>query len=318
MKKLFFPCTATTVEALTGAFDFLWPTAAAIWNLRWQVRGLVDASPKIEDETLLGRFVNGSGIHGVNLKRSCLDQTWEQQQEKLAEFLLISSIAFYEGWCEQVLHSLGSATDKNLKALQYPTKIDVTGTPTKGVTLVIQSLTASDSPMLTELLHPNLIRHPKHSLKHLENYLLCFRFFKEIRNCLIHNGGCADQKCVDAHVAFLPVATASALGVKECPNHIAPTLDQNVKLSLRGVVGLTDIIRRLVVTLDSELARSSKAEAVFIERWRLVHGGTPVKLPKESTKRRNKMMECVKALGWHPVVAATRLDGFLRTHNLAN
>jgi hypothetical protein len=317
MRRLFFPCTVSTAASLTEVFDFVWPTAAAIWNLRWQVRGLIDAAPNIDQETLLGRFVNGSGIYGVNLRRACVERTWEQHQQRLAETLLTSAFALFESWCEQVLDILHLSTHKNVKALQFPTQTDGAGVPTAGVGAVLSKAHFAQSQMIVTSIYPELVRHPKHSLLQIESHLLCYRFFKEIRNCLMHNGGIADQKCVDAYAAFASVATAAVLGVKECPQHVPPTLSSPVALSLRGVVGMTEIILRVLVTLDSELAKNERAESVFLSSWHRVHGTKPKSvLPANIEQKRRRLRHLVRKLGLYSSNNIAALESFLRARHL--
>ena len=46
------------------------------------------------------------------------------------------------------------------------------------------------------------------------NLILCYRYFKEIRNAQVHSGGIANQTAVDAYNAFLPVSGKAGLGRK--------------------------------------------------------------------------------------------------------
>jgi hypothetical protein len=38
---LFFRSSRAAYQQVAELFDFVWPTAAALWNLRWQVRDLL-------------------------------------------------------------------------------------------------------------------------------------------------------------------------------------------------------------------------------------------------------------------------------------
>src|SRR3990172_7350655 len=103
---LFFDQSKAAFAQITDLFDFVWPTAASMWKLRWQVAGYFAARPNATVEDLEGRFVSGSGIHGANLKRACVDQTWTRQQERFAKFLLIDTCATYEAWISGTLEAL--------------------------------------------------------------------------------------------------------------------------------------------------------------------------------------------------------------------
>jgi len=64
-EKLLLLTSKQVARRLTEVFDFVWPTATAIWNLRWQVAGYVSASPAATESKLAGRFVAGSGTCGT-------------------------------------------------------------------------------------------------------------------------------------------------------------------------------------------------------------------------------------------------------------
>ena len=98
--------------------------------------------------------------------------------------------------------------------------------------------------------------------------LTCYRFFKELRNCDMHRGGIADQRLMDAYTLFTTVSTPAGLGVAEVPAHIVPVLDAPARISLRGVVGFTGMLFKIIATLDAELSRSKLAEKPFIEKWK--------------------------------------------------
>ena len=151
------------------------------------------------------------------------------------------------------------------KQLHFPTGIDH-GKKT-GVWAAIDALTTDESPILKVSFYPALLTHGKNSRHQLDNLLRAYRFFKECRNCMMHNGNLADPKAYDAYQDFAQIATKVDLELKEVPQHSPVLLGQPVKISLRGVVGLCDIIMRIVATLDAELARSKQAEREFLRRW---------------------------------------------------
>jgi hypothetical protein len=75
--RLFYRASEGASDQVTALFRFVWPTAAALWNLRWQVQGFVGVRSSAPAEELQHRFVLGSGLLGVDLKTACLEHTWE-------------------------------------------------------------------------------------------------------------------------------------------------------------------------------------------------------------------------------------------------
>jgi hypothetical protein len=311
----FFANTRSTINSLTSIFDFIWPTAAAMWNLRWQVKGFLEICPNTDELTLAGRFVAGSGVNGTNLRRTCIEQTWVQQQERFAELLLTSLFALYESWCERSVEMLHCTSSEAAKRLQFPTGQDPTGKNTKGVGEVLDRLAASDSQMMIQLIYPKLVSHPKFSLPYLDKYLVCYRYFKEVRNCLIHKGGIADQKCVDAYSEFAKIPNAAAIGLKEFPHHSAAQLDQPITVSLRGVVGFSDILLRLIITLDAVFAKHHQAEKLVLEKWKESHFERYV-LPANPTARAARLQQLIGKLDWKATRDTQALESLLKKHSL--
>ena len=87
----------------------------------------------------------------------------------------------------------------------------------------------------------------------------------------MHGSGIADQRLVDAHATFIPVATPGALGVRRYIYISAPILNAPIQLSLRGVVGFSHIVLKIIATLDAELSRSKDAEKPMAAKWALQH-----------------------------------------------
>src|SRR4051794_12318185 len=82
--RFFFGSSATFQRQLRALYDLINPSLAAMWNLRWQVRGYVDQRPDATNDELHGRFVAGSGIGSANLRRQCVESTWEEQADEPA------------------------------------------------------------------------------------------------------------------------------------------------------------------------------------------------------------------------------------------
>ncbi len=267
MAIYFFEATANAQKQITQLYDFVWPTATGMWNLRWQVAGYVQSVPGATVEQLRSRFSEGADINGANLRRACIEHTWNQQRETFAVMLLTNIFAVYEGWIEHVLDDLGKNTRILLKALQFPED------PVKktGVRSAIAEINLNQSNTLTNNFYAALCSGPNYAVANLDAMMLCYRFFKEMRNCQMHGGGVADQKLVDAYNNFLPCATAAVLGVGEVPKHAPVVLGDNVNLNLRGVVGFSHIVLKMMATLDAEISKSQAAEKPFIKRWKRKH-----------------------------------------------
>lgn len=288
MAIYFFGATASAHNQFTQMYDFVWPTATAMWNLRWQVAGYVQAVPDATVPQLRARFSEGADIDGANLRRACIEHSWEKQKESFAQILLTSTIAIYEGWIDEVIDGLGKTT-RMKDWLQFP---DDTAKST-GVNFAIADITAVESAPLKNNFYAALCAGNHCDKINLNSMMLCYRFFKEMRNCQMHGGGVIELRLVDAYNNFLPVANPAALGVGEVPKHSPAVLGGNVNLSLRGVVGFSHIVLKIMATLDSELSRADCAEKTFIKRWKQTHR-LRLTMPADAERRKRKIDRLVR------------------------
>ena len=312
-EKLFLLTSKSAAARLTSAFDFVWPTAAAIWNLRWQVAGYLGVNTTASQAEVSARFISGSGIRGANLRRACIDTSWEDQKQEFSRFLLVEFCALYETWCEGALAELGLSSIDS-KSLQFPTK-HIAGIPKKGIGHALARINATPSPVLTAALYPLLCGNRKYSKAYLENLLICYRYFKELRNALVHAGGTTSSVFISAQTAYTNL-TPTGLGVTEVPEYITHAPGDSAKVSLRGVTGFGEIVLRLICTLDAELVQTSGAEQAFVKRWKAKHGNGAVAIPSNSPRRQDRIRRLIRQLDLPLPNATTQLDSWLRAGGL--
>ena len=314
---LFFQSSRDTFNQVTSLFDFLWPTAAAMWNLRWQVNGYLEVRPDATVQELNNRFIAGSGIHGANLKRACVDLSWEQQQLEFAKFLLINLFSLHESYLKRILSDLDITRNNLEKRLQFPTSVDARGNK-QGIWGAIDEITADESQMLKGGFYQRLVSHKKNAKAKIDNLLKCYRYFKECRNSLAHNGGVANRRAEEAYTEFSTVATAATLGVKEVPLH-QPTIEGNpVHLNIRGVVGFCDIILKIIVTLDAEFSRSLAAEVIFENYWLNNHQRKYTLKTKDEQSKHNQIKFLINRVGLPQPENPEVFEIFLRRRRLVN
>src|SRR5208282_708264 len=205
-------------EQITRLSDFISPTIVAMWNLRWQVQGFLKVRPGTTQDELVQRFASGSTMKGYEIKRACVDNTWEEQQERFSVILLTNTIAIFEEFLDGLvgLTLSGDAKLRAIKALQFP--VASSGRNYLGG----YNALGSSVPELVDAFKSGTSLGRWYSGAKIQNLLLCYRFFKVIRNSWIHNGGRATTELMAAYTAFLPVATTAHLGVKEVPAHAVP------------------------------------------------------------------------------------------------
>jgi hypothetical protein len=314
---LFFRTSRSAYRQVTELFDFVTPTAAALWNLRWQVVGFCSHYPAASVQVLDDRFVSGSGLHGANLKRACIDTNWEYQQQQFAKFLLISLFSIYEGWLADVLRIVApAARQRELdKRCQFPDSAARSG---NGVTAAAAEIKLNSSQMLVGAFYVALQTQKKNALPKLGELLTCYRAFKESRNSFAHQNGLATQTAVQAYQSYAALS-ASDLGVGEKPILLPVLLNGPIVLSLRGVIGFSDIVLRIIATLDAEFSCSHLAEREFRDQWverHSVNGKIPrLMLRSAGANRREKQLaRMVRKLDLPRPSQTSRIDSFLKQY----
>ncbi|MGM4889909.1 hypothetical protein [Tardiphaga sp. 11_C7_N12_6] len=255
-RYIFKPAYDAHIE-ITRIFDFIQPTMIALWNLRWQVTGFFDAVPTATSDDLAMRFALGSEMRGGELKRACIDTPWEQQKSDFAEFVLITIIAAFEEYVEKIAHLASPSDPRKLrKSLQFPS-----ANKSSNVAKLVKP-----SAALTGVFLASCRKNAKSSEASLNNLLVCYRFFKEMRNKLAHNGGRADIETVNSYNEFKIIGTTADLGLPEVPLHHPVAVGDKIALELRGVIGLSDVILRIITTYDTILSESMLAEQAILGR----------------------------------------------------
>jgi hypothetical protein len=103
----------------------------------------------------------------------------------------------------------------------------------------------------------------------------------------MHGGGIATSVTVDAYTNFLPVSDRHSLGMRSNIEIFPVVEGQRVTLSLRGVVGFSDVLIRLMHSIDAELMRGESAEATL--KRRLMNRSYPKMLSSDLRRRHGQI-----------------------------
>lgn len=303
MKDVFFSATQKALANITSTYDTVWPTAVGLWNLRCMVNGVKSEYPLITEAQLAAKFSLGSGIHGVNYKRAFIEHSWEEQQSDFAWILLNSTIPIYEGWLEELKNNI--FLDLKVKDMQFPVSVQTE----------VSRLTSNCSNVLKNSFYTTYLGKRDRCYSQIDALMHCYRIFKEARNCYMHNGVKANSNLVTAYSDFLPYATTTDLGVSEVPEFFAPTLNETVKISLRGVVGFSYILIKIIVSLDTELLCALPAEEEFLARYRNKHKILRT-LKSDKVGARAQVKQYVQHCGFPIPQNVDDMIDFLLRHNL--
>jgi hypothetical protein len=195
---------------------------------------------------------------------------------------LTNAFAVYEQWADELMLALGEPANSG-KKLQFPDRPWRSGAESS-----IVALTANESATNKSAFYPVLCSSTKYDFVRLPNLLACYRYFKELRNAEVHAGGVANAHLVEVFADFQPVSTKADLGLNGDLIYEPAVLGQVTLLHLRGVVGFTDVLLRLMITFDAELSRFDKAEAVLKTALRAATSGASL-MPGNPTLRNNRI-----------------------------
>jgi hypothetical protein len=300
VQKYFFDQTNAMHDEIVALHDFVLPTATAIWQFRKVIERAVKRNPSVTVAELSKRYNKAPETRGTtNLKITFLGHTWDSQRQRLAETALIGIIALYEIWCEEIC-ALFAKPEMAIK-MQFPTN----ATGTAGVRFAISELSNPPSAIMAQSIYVGLCTAKKYDLAHIDNLLKCFRYFKELRNTLMHRGRKCDGKLYGAQSELLPVATSAQLGMKFVPTHTPYQQGDPVSISMHGVLGFTDVILRMITTIDAELSKTQIGETHLVSR---------LKSGRTSAMHEKKLLTQCGSFGWQGIVVTPALRSFLQNN----
>lgn len=276
VQRFYFEESNNLQNEIIALHDFVLPMSTAMWQFGNTIKQELQSASPPNAAQLAKKYNTAPKTRGTtDLIHPFNTISWDAQLQRIAEISLVNVIAIFEVWCEEICTKLGRP-DLAIR-LQFPTN----ASKTKGVGSAIAEITVSESNALKDSIYAALINSKKYSFSTLDNLLKSFRYFKELRNSFMHRGRLCDGKLYGAQSDFLPVANAPLLGMDFVPEHSVFQIGDSIELSLHGVLGFTDVILRIVTTVDAELSRSVLAEPEIINRIKAVKK-TPVK--RESLK----------------------------------
>jgi len=217
---------------------------------------------------LIGGFPHLEGIQRGFSPDRLIEGDGEGQRQALNQLLLYEVCAAFERWTAEmaVLMVLPESTLRDLKknfrgrkvesALQFPESAAVI------LSGLVKVAPKDQPPGLKPLLkifkksiarakggqaarYPIPVRFRLLLLGHLQIY----RAHKELRNCLVHSDLKVSKSFAEAR-AVLDEIRPSDMGLKELPRLVPMKEGDSATVSLRGVFGLMQIVRRVALIFD--------------------------------------------------------------------
>lgn len=266
--KHFFTPSKLLYAQITDLFDEVWPTVTAMKNLRWQVKGYHEQYDVPQNDQLTRKFVEPNDkTNRSNLYRAFIIESWEDTEYRICRNLLINIFALYEAWADDMAKILGVPQKGDM--LQFPTS-----NINRNYLTLLTQLQASPNPIVRDSWYSKYkSTNSQYNYALLDNWLTEYRYFKECRNCIVHSAGIANQRVLDAYNRISGFTTAD-LDVSEVPETYTPIVGKRIKLTLRGVVGFSQIILKLVSTFDVEFIKCQGADKYLIDSLKVLFPNT--------------------------------------------
>ena len=262
MERVFFQAKRDALENITELYNFFHSLTVSFLFTRKEINRLNADSVATSDADFKNVIDPNTEVHGVGYRKAFIDTPWEEQEQQLAWILLNNLFAIHEGWASMLYnerfrpyHYQEKTFEKALEYTELSSKFN------KYFCSRTNRSTLMENTFFDVYKNSSGLDFGK-----LDNYMLMYRFFKEARNCYMHGNKIASQKVINAYNSYAPISTLSDLDTNEVPIVNPPILRQPIQLNLRGIIGFSQFLRRILIISDINLIKAEAAEAELIQR----------------------------------------------------
>ncbi len=187
--------------------------------------------------------------------------TPHQLKSFFCKILLVNACAIYEGWLDDFSHRFKLGNKFKIQ-LQYPDTIvdEIEDVKSK------KAFTDDLAKEAFGSLYMQYLKSKRINKNLLRNRIICYRYFKESRNCYIHGDGRVNEKLIQAQSHYLRL-TEEDIGFEKLPEIRCCHLGDEVEITSHGVRGLLGVIQSIILTCDCEFVNTRMGEAQFLKRW---------------------------------------------------
>lgn len=269
MARVFFKATEDALNNITKQFDLVHPLRTSMQYTRNVMTKMAAENPNADDNYYKAVFDPDNRVHGTGYRDAFLSTPWDEQEEQLAWLLLNNLFAIHEGWVDSIFRE--RFKDKGYNDRKFIDRLQ-TAWEKDHFTLLSEKFTSyyvtpsKRSQVLTDAFYNTYKNASGLDFSKIDNYMLMYRYFKAARNSFMHGNCIASQWLVDRYAEYSAIATKNDLDVSEVPMIIPPVKDQKVRLNIRGVIGFSDFMQRILIISDITLLQTKAAEDEFIAR----------------------------------------------------
>ena len=301
-RSFFFVCTDDARVRMSELYDFVWPSVTALVFARskaWRYRKLEKEDRRHaltkafqSDHVLQTQYRSIPGLRRASLGKTFIDMAWPELEQVFARVVLINVFAIYEGWLDDLmdeLHPNRSPNHQWSKKFITACQFHYRNSRHEDWAWAMAELNQQRSPSLEACFGAALRRSRWYDPSQAIPLLICYRYFKELRNSIVHRNGKATRALVTAFNDYSSVLNSNSLQITGSPPRGASNqlhIGSNIQLSLFGVVGFNDVVLRLMTTPDIEAGLTKLGENAMV---RFFNGRTNLRSAsgqRDSTLRR--------------------------------
>lgn len=283
-RKTFFIETQSINEQMGEFLNFTWASYAGLREMWWQVKGFSHCFPDVDNKVFKEKFLSGLDLPGgVDLESVCLNIEWNEHVHRFSKSLIFEACTMYEAWVEMICEHVLPGDDKAKKSLQYPSK-----NGSDGYMRVINKVNLNTSAFIKDNFFPIVSTHKMNRWGRINDFLVMFRYFKEIRNSFIHGSGRVSPSIIDCYNEVVTFQNARGHLTKFPIKLSQPTINTRIDISLRDSVIFFSYIKYLMITFDAAICVSSNAESYMSSRigqYIKANKGNVYHIPYETKKK---------------------------------
>lgn len=264
--KCFFNFTREFSNRVGNMTSFVWASYCGLWHIHKTGNALSNLSSNPEWKKIEDYLVDGVPDRGGIDLRHITSKQWPEHQNAFSEFILMQGSILYEEWCLS-LASVTNTPGKKVKAetFQFPSGATSQKWTNWRALDMLPHGTVAESRFLKQEVQPGLLALYASNITHVDALLTWYRFFKELRNSMIHYGGAVRPENITAYTKAR-LTTLKTIGMKRDFSGTAPVLGTKIQLTLSDAVLMLGIIQRLAYAFDAKYCHTQLAEAA-LQNW---------------------------------------------------
>ena len=261
-RKTFFIETQNINEQMGEFLNFTWASYAGLREMWWQVKGFTHCFPEMNNKILKEKFLTGLEIPGgIDLESVCLSQEWDAHVHRFSKSLIFEACTMYEAWAEKICDYVLPGDEKARKSLQFPTT-----NGSDGYMKVVNKVNLNASGFIKNNFFGIVSSNKMSRWVRINDFLIMYRYFKELRNSFIHGSGNVNQEIIDCYSEVESMHNARGQLTKFPINLSRPTIDSKIIIPIRDSVIFYSYIKYIIITFDAALCVSLSSENYMSHR----------------------------------------------------